>query len=68
MFSNEPVQNVFMTKYYSAKDLTPDPSPVERGALGTKKAPLFAGEGVWGEVIPKEYLVISFFLDSLDNH
>ena len=54
MFFNEPVQNVFMTKYYSAKDLNP--------------RPLFAGEGVGGEVFTKEYLVISFFLDSLNNH
>jgi len=35
------------TNYYFMKNLTPDPSPVERGALGAKKPPL-CRRGGWG--------------------
>jgi len=50
LHNNEAVLKVFVTKHYSAQDLTPNPSPVERGAFGTKKSPLSAGEGVGGKV------------------
>jgi len=47
IYYQKAVQKVFETKYYSAFNLTPDPSPVERGALGAKKPPL-CRRGGWG--------------------